>query len=392
MFQKKWKASMTEGQRPALKIALLADVHLEAKFSMLPLHARKVRRFNIRRALETAVETAVSRGVDAIMIAGDLYEEERFSPDTAEFCRRIFGDASPVPVLLAPGNHDWYGPNSMYAALRWTPNVHVFRTNSLEPYDLEDGVRVWGFAHLSPATEIRPLDNFSVEGRADIHLGLIHGAETSRLRAELALDPNKRSYAPFDEKQIEKSGLHHVFAGHFHSPSRSRWCTYPGNPDPLSFHEGGGQLKRGLVILEVSERGEVREVERVEVAQSRVCAVEVDVTEVPDSSALLDEIERRLGESALQGWVEGAFLLVRLVGRLSATIDLSDVEANLGRRMTSVAALVVDTSGLRPGLSLDSIRAERSIRGEFVRLVEASGLEADIEAQVLHVGLEALGA
>jgi hypothetical protein len=123
-----------------------------------------------------------------------------------------------------------------------------------------------------------------------------------------------------------------------------------------------------------------------------VCAVEVDVTEVPDSSALLDEIERRLGESALQGWVEGAFLLVRLVGRLSATIDLSDVEANLGRRMTSVAALVVDTSGLRPGLSLDSIRAERSIRGEFVRLVEASGLEADIEAQVLHVGLEALGA
>ena len=382
---------MVEKEQPTLKIALLADVHLEAKFSMLPPEARKVRRFNIRRALETAVESAVSRGVDAIMIAGDLYEEERFSPDTAEFCRRIFGDVSPVPVLLAPGNHDWYGPDSMYATLRWTPNVHVFKTNSLEPYDLEDGVRVWGFAHLNPATEIRPLENFSVEGRADIHLGLIHGAEVSRLRAELALDPNKRSYAPFDEKEIERSGLHYVLAGHFHRPSRSRWCTYPGNPDPLSFHEEGGQLKRGLVILEVSERGEVREVERVEVAQSRVCTVEIDVGEVPDASALLDEVERRLGNGAAEGWVEGAFMLVSLVGRLSPTIDLSDVEDNLKQRMRSVAALLVDTSGLRPSLNLDSIRAERSIRGEFVRLVEASGLEADIEEQVLRVGLEALG-
>ena len=28
---------------------------------------------------------------------------------------------------LAPGNHDYYSPNSIYATQKWSPNVHVFR-------------------------------------------------------------------------------------------------------------------------------------------------------------------------------------------------------------------------------------------------------------------------
>ncbi len=61
------------------------------------------------------------------------------APDTVEFPRRTFAEAG-RPVLLAPGNHDWYGPGSPYARAHCSPNVHVFSTEAPAPVDLADGL------------------------------------------------------------------------------------------------------------------------------------------------------------------------------------------------------------------------------------------------------------
>jgi DNA repair exonuclease SbcCD nuclease subunit len=42
-----------------------------------------------------------------VLFGGDLYEHERFSPDTGQFLRAMFEGIHPTPVYISPGNHDW---------------------------------------------------------------------------------------------------------------------------------------------------------------------------------------------------------------------------------------------------------------------------------------------
>ena len=86
--------------------------------------ARRARPHHGTRARETRAE--------ALFCGGDLYENDRVAPDTAEFLRTAFAELAPTPVFLAPGNHDWYGPHSLYALVEWSQNVHVFTEPTLK--------------------------------------------------------------------------------------------------------------------------------------------------------------------------------------------------------------------------------------------------------------------
>lgn len=88
---------------------------------------------------------------DALFCGGDLYEHEYFRPDTAEFLKATFAELAPIPVYIAPGNHDWYGPQSLYAQVDWSENVHVFREAVFRGVELNNGVWLWGAAHMGPA-------------------------------------------------------------------------------------------------------------------------------------------------------------------------------------------------------------------------------------------------
>ena len=39
-------------------------------------------------------------------------------------------------VFIAPGNHDFYSPRSIYAGTRWPENVHIFSTVQVESVEL----------------------------------------------------------------------------------------------------------------------------------------------------------------------------------------------------------------------------------------------------------------
>ena len=188
---------------------------------------------------------------DALFCGGDLYEQEYFSPDTAEFLRTTFADMAPTSVYLAPGNHDWYGPQSLYALVDWSENVHIFREAPLRSVRLSDRLTLWGAAHLTPANTGNFLDGFRVEG-SGVHIALFHGAERSWFNAQ---GEGKEPHAPFDATQIEASGLSHAFLGHYHRPKDAESHTYPGNPDPLAFGEDG---ERGAVVATISEDGQIK--------------------------------------------------------------------------------------------------------------------------------------
>jgi DNA repair exonuclease SbcCD nuclease subunit len=362
-----------------MRLLLFSDLHLDAPFTWAGPELARIRRRALRTCLLRIVDLAGQLGVDAVCCAGDLYEQERVTPDTAAFLRDAFARLHPVPVFLAPGNHDWLGPTSIYRVVDWTDNVEILTGPRLAPVPLADGLTLWGAAHASPANTPGFLDGFRVD-RGGVHIALLHGSEQGELSFE---DDGKRPHAPFRASQIPEAGLHHALVGHFHTPRDASFHTYAGNPEPLTFGETG---ERGAVLVTVDGAGGVTR-ERHRVAVSRVSDVTVPLDGVRHAAEVRERVAAAV--AGLTGSVR-----VRLEGEIAPEVDLDPRELD-PRALAGLAphldALVPVLGRITVGYDLDALALERTVRGQFVRDVrEADDLTEDQRRRVLITGLRAL--
>lgn len=359
-----------------VRLALFSDLHLDTAFAWLGRRgdASRRRRQALRDTLRAIAEVAVAERVDALLCGGDLYEHERFSPDTAAFVRAVFAGLHPLPVYLAPGNHDWYGPQSLYAQVDWTDNVHLFTADRLKAVTLVDGLTLWGAAHRAPANTDGFLDSFRVD-RAGVNLALFHGSERGDFSQQ---EEGKAPYAPFQVSRVPQSGLDHALLGHYHRPVDGPWHTYPGNPDPLTFGEDG---HRGVVLVTVAADGSVHR-ERRRVGLTQTHDLDLDVTGCATQQEVRDRIRQWSAEREGVG-------RITLIGDLEPEVDLRPAE--LERDLAGgLDALLVRGGALRTAHDLESLAAEPTVRGAFVRDVQAADLTGEERRHVLVTGLRAL--
>jgi DNA repair exonuclease SbcCD nuclease subunit len=353
---------------------MFADLHLGTIFNWAKPEVARARRSNLRETLDRIIKTAHEERVDALMCGGDLYEAERLTPDTIELLRTQFAHCD-MPVLLAPGNHDWYGPASAYARASWTDNVIVFSEPRFRRVELEDGLSVWGAAHTRPAgTRSFFEDGFRVTSD-DLHVALFHGAEAGLLFDEAE---GKAVHAEFRKEQIPEAGFAYAFAGHYHTPRDVEHLSYPGNPDPLSF---GEDHRGGLIIAEVDSSGSV-EIQRRDVSTSVVHDLTLDVT----GCASFQEVRARaIGLLAEKHGV----VRLAVTGELNphVDLDLADLEAT----PCDLDQVVVTRGKLSLAYDIDALAQDPTVRGEFVRLVlGAADRDEDERRRILHAGLRAL--
>lgn len=356
-----------------MRLLLFSDLHLDTHFYWAGPVLARARRSALRATLKRITALAEEEKVDALLCGGDLYEHERFSPDTANFLRDAFEEVD-VPVFLAPGNHDWHGPKSLYHQVDWTPNVHVFTDDRLVPVPLADGITLWGAAHRAPANTDGFVEHFAVD-RTGVNLALFHGSEVAGLgRQEIG----KLPHSPFTPVQIEAAGIDHAFLGHFHRPRDAERHTYPGNPDPLAFGETG---PRGAVLCTVHADGSVDRV-RHQVSTSEVHDVEVDLAGVTHTDQVREQVVAAVAE--LRGIVR-----VTLGGEVEPEVDVHLDE--LASAAPHLDALVARLGSVRVGYDFAALAEERTVRGQFVRDVRADpGLDDDTRRRVLVTGLRAL--
>jgi exonuclease SbcD len=358
-----------------VRLLHFADLHLDTPFRWAPREVARARRWGLRETLLRICELAGEQRVDALTCGGDLYEQERFTPDTAEFLRCTFAALDPLPVFLAPGNHDWFGPASLYRQVNWTPNVHVFGEAGLMPVSLADGITLWGAGHRAPANTLGFLERFQVD-RGGVHVALFHGSEQGELGFQ---GSGKVPHAPFRREQVQRAGLHHALLGHFHRPVDAPAYTYPGNPDPLTFGETG---ERAAVLLTVAADGAVSR-ERFPVARSVVSDVTVDLTGVTHSG----QVTQRVRE-ALSG--RSGVARVTLCGEVSPDVDLrlNDIAA---LAVPGLDAVVPRLGAVSVAYDFEELALEQTVRGQFVRDVRADPtLTDDQRRRVLVTGLRAL--
>ena len=358
-----------------MKIVHFSDLHLDSTFTWAGAsgNAARRRRQALRDTLLRIVGLTRAEEAHALFCGGDLYEDERAGRDTAEFLRQTFASLDSVPVYLAPGNHDWYGPDSLYALVDWSPNVHIFTDPMLRPMALMTGITLWGGAHCAPANTDNFLYEFRTEG-SGTHLALFHGAENSWLSEQ---GEGKQPHAPFDAVQIPEAGLDHAFLGHYHRPKDAEWHTYPGNPDPLAFGEDGD---RGAVVATIDSAGRITR-ERHIVAQTAVHDIEIDISDYTTQQQIRDNLADR---------IDGLSGFARLTVRGSVAPEVSFTESDLRDAMGAFDAVQIRQGPLRAGYDFEALRVEPTVRGQFVADVLDAGLDPAEERRVLTTGLRAL--
>ena len=354
-----------------MRILHFADLHLDAPFAWARPETARLRRRNRRETLTRILQLADDERVDAVLCAGDLFEHERFTPDTVAFLRASFARTD-RPIYLAPGNHDWYSAKSPYALVEWSRNVHLFTEGTLTPVQLLDGLTLWGAAHRAPANTGSFFANFRPD-RGGVHLAVAHASERSALPFQ---ETGKEPHAPFDAAELEAAGITHAFLGHYHVARDRDRHTYPGNPDPLAFGESEG---RGVVLATIAEDGTV-ERERRAVAVSQVHDLVISL----DGCHHVDDVLARV-----------AVAIAGLTGSVRLTLS-GEVPAELPVDPRTLIPLgehldgfMVRTNQLLPAYDLEAIAAEATVRGQFARDAQEIA-DDDRRRKVLVTGLRAL--
>ena len=375
------------------RILHLADLHLERSFAQMGClgDLARRRRQGLREALRRAGDTAREFDCQAVTIAGDLFEHERAGADTAGFLVDTFASWAPMRVLLAPGNHDPLVPGSLYLGAPWPENVHLFRSDHLEPVQLAGGLTVWGLAHREPAWTGNPLEPGSRwEGhlpREGVRIALFHGAETG------SSPPGKGVHGPFAAGEIRARGFEVALCGHYHARrvDPATGLVYPGSPEPLAFDESE---PRGPVLVEISGPGRVR-CRGLDTNRWHARLIRCQLEPVTTLTAAVDRVSAEVLAATAGLPLERTTLRVDVTGGVppSVAIDLFDWEGAV-REATGVAALRIRDL-TTPALDLDALATEGTTRGSFVRLAqramaEASGVEERaVLEDALRYGLEA---
>lgn len=217
-----------------LHILHAADLHLDAPFTALDAQAAAQRRSEQRLLLDKLADTAIERGADLVLLSGDLLDSAQTYRETAQALAQALGRI-PAPVIIAPGNHDYYSPSSLYAASFWPDNVHIFRTEAVETLELPN-VTVYGSAFTAPFRATSPLLGFHAQRADKPAVMVLHGD----------VDVPGSRYCPITRPEIAQSGLTYLALGHIHGSSGLRregdtcWA-YPGCTEGRGFDELGAK-------------------------------------------------------------------------------------------------------------------------------------------------------
>lgn len=355
-----------------IKLIHGADFHLDSPFSGLAPDQAAQRRREQRELLARLAQLSREREADLVLLSGDLLDGRQTYRETAQALSQALGEI-PCPVLISPGNHDPYTAKSLYAALDWPDNVHIFSTEA--PQNVEFPAlkcAVWGRAFTAPHREDDPLAGFQAQGPEGwTKLAVLHGEVEG-----------KGNYAPISKASIAGSGLDYLALGHIHQYSGlqregNTFWAYPGCPEGRGFDETGD---KGVLYIE-AEPGNCR-AEFVPLCRRRYQILEADVTGGADP---LEGAQAALSPA----YQEDVCRLVFTGARGAEPLDLEGLERKLAGRCWALSL----RDRTRAGRDLWARMEEDSLTGLFLRSMAArcqKEPDNDMLQQAVRFGLAAL--
>jgi len=320
----------------AISFLHAADIHLDSPLKGLDRYeSAPVERIRMatRRAFSRMIDLAIEKGVDFVLIAGDLYDGDWRDHNTGLFLVKQLSRLrdSKIRVVLIQGNHD--AANKMTRALPLPENVRLLsheRAETIVWDDLEVAIHGQSFAKAAVTENLAAGYPAAIGGYTNI--GLLHTC--------LAGAEGHESYAPCTLEDLRLRGYDYWALGHIHA--RQVLCSDPliafaGNVQGRHARETG---PKGCLVATVSSGQRVDPVfHRLDVVRWE--RERVEISDVGSEAELLD----RLVES-LDGLLDSdpdpeGLLAVRFV--LAGTTGLHDrLLADPDRIVAEIRSLATD--------------------------------------------------
>jgi DNA repair protein SbcD/Mre11 len=267
-----------------------ADLHLDSPLRTLALRDPGLAALigsATRGALTRIVDLCLAEAVDALVIAGDLYDGAQTSMKTARFLVQELArlEAAGIRVFLIRGNHD--AASRITRELILPPGVHVFgpRAGTLV---IETGARpvaLHGISFRDPQAPESLLGRFPPPVAGAWNIGLLH----SSLGGAAGHDP----YAPCSVAELDAMGFDYWALGHIHR--REVWrgratVVMPGMPQGRDIGEAGA---KSVTLVTLGDDGRVTLAERP-TATARFDRLAVDLSGLTDWRKTASRIEHAL--------------------------------------------------------------------------------------------------
>ncbi|WP_087973359.1 metallophosphoesterase family protein [Oceanobacillus rekensis] len=233
----------------------VADLHLDSPFKGLasaPDHIFREIRESTFVALDRLVDIAIERKVDFILIAGDLFDNEKQSLKAQIRLRKAFERLQQygINVYLSYGNHDYINGN--IHPVTYPENVFVFPNEKVSHFtfekDCQQVAQIYGFSYENRAVMDKKVEEYKISNAAiPFHIGMLHGSILSNTDHDV--------YAPFQLRDLLASDFDYWALGHIHKREilkESPPIVYPGNTQGRNRKETG---EKGCyhVILNMDE-------------------------------------------------------------------------------------------------------------------------------------------
>ncbi len=195
----------------ALKILHTADVHLDCD-CYGKAEQRQAHRALYHRCFQTIIERALTAEVDALLIAGDLFDHNRVPDDTIAFAQEQLRRLQ-RPVVILPGNHDCLCTNGIYDRHDFhaaCDNVRVITELQGQVIEFPElDLVVWGRAMEEHTPSFSPLAYIPTRHDQRWHIALAHGFFYPTRQ-----QPDRSS--PIFAEGIRDPGWDYVGLGHQH--------------------------------------------------------------------------------------------------------------------------------------------------------------------------------
>ncbi len=322
----------------SLRFIHTGDVHIGAKFVKLG-EKGKSQRNQIKDTLSSVVDLAIEKKVDAVLIAGDLFDTTNPSEYSISFVKRLLKklNDSGIYTIIVPGTHDRLESGSVFSVDNFSDcgdRVHVFTNPSEGSFSISELDTVfYAKPNLTNKSTQSPITDFEKVETHRYHIALAHGS----LQIEGKSSPDDY---PITSDEVSESGMNYIALAHWHNTldvsSGGVKAYYCGSPELVALDQNGSGN-----VLSVEVDGDDVKVETIKIGKRYIKDLMIDVGSIPSVNDLTNNV-----------------------------LAVSDKNAVLNLELTGFWQNIV---------GFDSIKFLESIEGEFfyVNLVDKTSLSAD---------------
>lgn len=299
----------------AFRFIHTADIHLDSPLRTLALRNSDLAELigdATRQALVAIIDLCLDEQVDALVVAGDLYDGDQTSMKTARFLagqmQRLH--EAGIATFIIRGNHDALSRITQELVLPQSVTVFGGHARSVEVVKDNLALSFHGLSFAKPHAPESLLAKYNRPTPDAVNIGILH--------TSLAGAPGHDLYAPCKASDLHGWGFDYWALGHVHARTQhigERTVIMPGMPQGRDINEAG---EKTITIVTVNDDHRLTVEERpTSIAQFERIPVDMSAAETWREAA--DLIEASLARA--RDRTSARHLVGRL--RLTGTTPLS---------------------------------------------------------------------